>query len=132
MPRRTLLIYVGLSLVLVAVISAAVALSPSGDEDTLPAPLIGVSPAPGSADILQATIRVEIETGYRIALTVDGVAVPQNEVESLPGVGRFEWNRDASQVFEPWEPGTHSVEVSWDTVTGLPEQGSFTWSFRIQ
>lgn len=132
MARRSLLIYLGLSLVLLAVVSMAVALSPRGDEQAVPAPLNSVRPAPGSADILQATIRVDIEVGYEIALAVDGVVVPQSEIEFIAGVGRFEWNRDRSQAFGPWEPGTHTVEVTWDTVAGLPDRGSFAWSFRIQ
>ena len=132
MPRRTHYIYLGLSLLLAAVVAGAIALSPSGDETSLPRPLTLVVPTPGTAAILQAPIRVETEVGYRIALTVDGQPVPQEELEFVEGVGRFEWDRDSSAAFPPWTPGTHTVEVSWDTVAGLPDQGSFTWSFRIQ
>jgi len=131
-PRRTLYIYLGLSLLLAAVVAGAIALSPSGEETSLPRPLTGVAPAPGTADILQALVQIDIEVGYRISLIVDGQPVPQSELEFTEGVGHFEWNRDNSAAFPPWTPGTHTVEVSWDTVAGLPARGSYTWSFRIQ
>lgn len=132
MPRRTIYIYLGLSLLLAAVVAGAIALSPSGEETSLPRPLLGVAPAPGTADILQAPIRIDIEVGYRIALIVDGQPVPPGELEFIEGVGRFDWDRDSSAAFSPWTPGTHTVEVSWDRAAGLPDQGSFTWNFRIQ
>lgn len=129
---RYRLVFIGLAAAFLAIIAAAVALSPGGDAPGLPPPLRAVSPVPGGADILQAVVRVEIETGYDVQFWIDGFRVPDGEVRSAEGIGRYEWSPDTSTTRDPWTPGNHTVRVVWDTRTGLPDPGEYTWSFRIQ
>lgn len=129
---RYRLAYIGLTAALIAVIAGAFALSRSGEDPELPRPLISVSPEPGGAAIRQASIRINIEPGYSITLIVDGEGVDPAEVSEIEGIGRFEWDPATSFAFDEWTPGTHTVQVAWDTLTGLPDQGQYTWHFRVQ
>lgn len=129
---RYRLAYIGLTAALVAVIAGAIALSRSGEDMKLPPPLVAVSPEPGGAAIRQATIRVDTEPGYAIELVVDGEGVDPAEIVAIEGIGLFEWDPATSFAFDEWGPGTHTVRVTWDTLTGLPDTGQYSWSFRIQ
>lgn len=129
---RYRLTYAGLTIALVAIIAAAFALSRSGEGASLPAPLVAVSPEPGGAALRQATIRVDTEPGYTIELVVDGEGVDPDEIVEISGIGRFEWDPATSFAFDEWNAGTHTARITWNTLTGLPDTGQYSWSFRIQ
>lgn len=129
---RYRLVYLGLVLALVAVIGATWALSADGDGDALPAAVELISPAPDATVLRQASVVVDMVAGYSIELRIDGVTIPDSELVVSDALGRFEWAPGADKSFEGWAPGLHEIDVSWNTATGLPDIGSFSWSFRSQ
>jgi hypothetical protein len=129
---RYRLIYAGLGLALLAVVGASWALSADGKGRRLPAVLERVAPAPDATVLRQASVVVDMVPGYSIELRVDGVAVASSELRGSEALGRYEWEPGAGKAVAAWTPGTHTVEVSWNTATGLPDIGSFSWEFRIQ
>jgi hypothetical protein len=129
---RYRLVYLGLGIALVAVAVAAWALSDDGEIDALPRPVEHLSPAPDATVLRQSAIVVDMVTGYSIELVVDGVAIPRVEVTSSEALGRYEWEPGPGRVIDSWAPGRHDVSISWTTLSGLPDLGSFTWSFRVQ
>lgn len=125
----TLLALVG---ALVALVLAAIVFYPSGDPAVLPAPLESVSPTPGDVLASQTEIVIELPPGYTAAIVVDGRPVPPSEVVAVTATGTFRWRPGPGGAIERWEPGEHTVEVSWDRLPGqVPDPGAFAWTFRV-
>ena len=127
MPYR--LIYLGLALVGIAAIALGIVFSTEGEPLELPGPLEAISPLPGSLVPLQASIEVDLEVGYEAIIWVDGWPV---EAQFVQATGVYTWSPGPnSPVITEWTPGEHTVRVEWDTYAGLPDPGSYEWSFRV-
>ena len=127
MPYRW--IYLGLGLIGVAVIALGIALSPEGTAVELPEPIESLSPAPGDFVPAGATIEIDFEVGYEAQIFVDGW--PISDATFVEATGVYRWSPSPSHpTINEWTPGEHTVEVVWNTYTGLPDTGSFEWSFR--
>lgn len=128
MPYR--LIYTGLGLIAVAAVALGIVLSTDGEEVVLPGALEDVSPAPGSLVPPQVSIEVDLEVGYEAMIFVDDF--PINNATFVEATGVYRWAPSASDpVITEWSPGDHTIRVVWDTYTGLPDPGSFEWTFRV-
>lgn len=124
------LIYIGLGLVGLAAVALGFVLSTEGAEVVLPEALESVSPAPGSLVPPQASIEVDLEVGYEATIFVDGF--PVNNATFVDATGVYRWAPSPTDpVVIEWSPGDHTVRVVWDTYTGLPDPGSFQWTFRV-
>ncbi len=126
------LVMTGLALLLGAVVALAFVLNPSGDDLALPDPVVSVAPAPDVAVLPQIGVVVVMEPGYRIAMEVDGVPVPEAELGFTEATGRYTWEPGPGRALESWAPGSHRVVITWDRVVGLPDPGSYGWAFRVQ
>jgi hypothetical protein len=126
------LIYAGLGLGLLAVVALAVAFAPSGDAVDLPGPIERIFPQPNDSVIRQTAIEVDVEPGYGLVLFVDGIRISETEVQEQVGTGLFSWRPQPGAFIESWEPGLHQVRIEWARRTGLPDPGTFTWTFRVQ
>jgi hypothetical protein len=128
MPYR--LIYLGLGLLGLAAIIFALVLSPDGEEVELPGALESISPLPGDLVLPQTAIEIDLEVGYQAQITVDGW--PITDFIFVEPTGVYRWSPSPSHpTIQSWTPGEHTVDVIWDTYTGLPDPGSFSWSFRV-
>lgn len=128
MPYR--LIYIGLGLVGLAAIALGVVFAVEGEEVVLPGPLESVSPEPGAQVPLQTSIDIDLEVGYEAQIFVDDW--PVNDVTFVPATGVYRWiPSPASPTIQEWAPGEHTVRVVWSTYSGLPDPGSYEWSFRV-
>ncbi len=127
---RIVLLVLGLALV--AVVVGAVVLAPSGRDPGLPAELEGYSPTDGAAVLRQTQIVVDLEPGYVVSLTVDGVPIPADEMGGVVESGQFTWQPGPGMTFTEWTPGFHHVVATWDRASGLPAPGSLRWTFRVQ
>ncbi|GIU93283.1 MAG: hypothetical protein KatS3mg011_2189 [Acidimicrobiia bacterium] len=131
MPYRA--IYAGLAFLAVAVIALGVAFAPQGRPVELPGPVEAVFPRPGDAVLQQTVLEVDLATGYRAQIWVDGFLVPDSEVVYVDATGVHRWQPGpASLYMTEWRPGEHTVTIRWNTTSGPPDVGEFTWSFRIQ
>lgn len=128
MPYR--LIYAGLGLLVVAAVAVGILLSPSGGTVDLPDPVESISPEPGSLVLPQTAIEIDFEVGYEARIVVDGW--PINDATFVEATGVYRWapGPDHPTITE-WSPGEHLIEVTYNTYTGLPDTGSFEWSFRV-
>ena len=128
MPYR--LIYIGLGLIGIAAIALGIAFSTEGVANDLPGPLESVSPEPGDLVPPQITLEIDLEFGYDAEIYVDGWPIP--DATFVDGTGVYRWAPSASSpTIQEWTPGEHTVRIVWDTYTGLPDPGSFEWSFRV-
>lgn len=139
MPYRY--IYLGLGLFGLAAVIFALVLAPDGEAVELPGPIEAVSPAPGSQVPVQTAIEIDLEVGYEATIWVDGwpIQVERNEPGANPAnallteaTGVIRWSPSpAHPNVQEWAPGEHTVRVVYNTYTGLPDTGSFEWSFRV-
>lgn len=128
MPYR--LIYFGLGLIGVAAIALGIVLSTDGEEVALPEPVESVSPEPGSLVPPQTSVEIDFEMGYEAMIFVDGF--PINNAIFVEPTGVYRWSPSAiDPVITEWTPGEHTIRIVWDTYTGLPDPGSFEWTFRV-
>jgi hypothetical protein len=127
---RYRLIYIGLGLVGVAAIALGMALATEGEAVQISPPLESVSPAPGDLVPPQAIVEIDLEVGYVAQIFVDEWPIADAQFVEATGVYRWAPGPE-SPVIESWSPGEHTVRVVWDTYTGLPDRGSFEWSFRV-
>lgn len=128
MPYR--LIYAGLALVGVAAIALGVVLSPTGDTVDLPGPVESISPQPGALVPPQTAIEIDLEVGYRAEIVVNGW--PINDATFVEATGVYRWAPNPNHpTITEWTPGEHTVRITWDTSTGMPDTGSFEWTFRV-
>jgi hypothetical protein len=128
MPYR--LIYIGLGLVGLAAIALGIVFSTSGVATDLPEALESVSPEPGDLVPPQSAIEIDLLVGYAADIVVDGW--PIADATFVEATGVYRWAPSpTSPTIQEWTPGEHTVSISWDTYTGLPNPGSYEWSFRV-
>jgi len=130
--RRARILLIALGLLFVAIVLAAVALNEGGDAEPLPEAVERVSPRPGDAVIPQSEIVVDMQAGYDLQIVVDGLILSGDEVEVSTATGVHRWAPSDDNTITEWVPGTHTVVIRWDKVSGLPDRGSYSWSFRVQ
>ena len=128
MPYR--LIYIGLGLVGLAAIALGLVFSIDGEAADLPESLESVSPQPGDLVPPQTTLEIDLEVGYAATILVDGW--PISDATFVKATGVYRWTPSpSSPTIQEWTPGEHTVSITWDTYTGLPNPGSYQWSFRV-
>jgi hypothetical protein len=129
---RYRIVFMLLGLALIGVVVFAVVFAPSGRDPGLPDAVESYSPADGANVVRQAQIVVDLEAGYLLELTVDGVPVPAVEIVGDDISGRYTWEPGPGKAFEEWTAGFHHVVATWDRTSGMPAPGSLRWSFRVQ
>lgn len=124
------LIYLGLALVGLAAIVFGIVFSPDGEAVELPGPIEAIYPLPGDQVPLQATVEIDLEVGYVADITVDGW--PVADASFVEATGVYQWSPTGSHpTIREWTPGEHTISIVWNTYTGLPDTGSFEWTFRV-
>jgi hypothetical protein len=127
---RVILLLLGLAFIVV--VAGAVLFAPSGSGGEYPETLERVDPTDGSLVFGQPRIVVDLEPGYRAALTIDDLPIPADQVIWTEPTGLHVFEPGPGMEIEAWTPGFHVVSAQWDRVSGLPDPGMFTWSFRVQ
>jgi len=124
------LIYIGLGLVGLAAVAFGIAFSTDGEKTVLPDSLESVSPQPGDLVPPQSGIEIDLDVGYKAEIFVDGW--PITDATFVEATGVYRWAPSpSSPTIQEWTPGEHTVAVRWDSYTGLPDPGSYEWSFRV-
>ena len=121
-----------LGLALAAVVVGAVVFAPSGRESVTPDTLESYSPADRSTVLRQIGIEIDLPVNYAIDLVVDGIPIPDGEINVMEETGKFTWRPGSTTVIPEWTVGIHTVWVRWDRISGLPDPGEWIWSFRVQ
>lgn len=127
---RYRLIYIGLGLVGIAAIALGIAFATEGETVDLPGPVESVTPSPGDLVPPQAILEIDLAVGYQAQIFVD--EWPIADAQFVEATGVYRWAPGpASPVIQSWEPGEHTVRIIYDTYSGLPDTGSFEWTFRV-
>ena len=125
----TLFVLLGLAAVVVVVLGFLFG-SPDTGRAPLPRVIEDLSPQPGSQVPLQTPVEVDVPVGYRVDIYIDGFRVPESEVRFVEGTGVYSWAPTRSSTIL-WAPGPHTVLVSWQKMSGLPDVGEYSWDFRV-
>lgn len=104
--------------------------SPDTGREPLPGVIEQIAPLPGSQTPLQTAIEVDMPVGYRVEIFVDGFRVPDSEVRFVEGTGVHSWSPTRSRTIV-WSPGAHTVSIRWRKLSGIPDEGEHSWSFRV-
>jgi hypothetical protein len=125
-------VYLVLALALVAVVALGIALgSPDRQAGERPAQIEAVSPESGETVLRQTRIEVDLVSGYALDLFVDGLLIPTEELFFVEGTGVYSWQPGANRVITELAPGDHEVLIRWRTLSGLPDVGEYSWTFRV-
>lgn len=134
MPYR--LIYIGLAAFAVAIIALTVAFGGGPDPVPLPEVIQELNPRPGDVLMRQAGLEIDLAHGYKADIFINGFQIPIEEFvgsAAVEATGVYRWSPSpASAVLQEWAPGTYTVKVMWDSISGLPDVGSFEYDFRVQ
>jgi hypothetical protein len=125
--RFIILLLTGL---LILVITWGVTFSQNNNEElVLPYSLENIYPLPYDQVPQQASLEIDLPVGYELTLIVDNYIIPQSEIQYVEATGVYIWRPGPNKTFETWNPGKHSVKISWDTFTGLPDFDEYEWEF---
>ena len=125
--RFIILLLTGL---LILVITWGVTFSQNNNEElVLPYSLENIYPLPYDQVPQQASLEIDLPVGYELTLIVDNYIIPQSEIQYVEATGVYIWRPGPNKTFETWNPGKHSVKISWDTFNGLPDFGEYEWEF---
>jgi hypothetical protein len=127
---RVLLLLLGIGFI--GVVVGALFLAPEGSPRPLPEAVDRIEPADGELVFAQPEVLLDLAPGYRAAITIDGIAVPGEQVIWTEATGLHVFRPGPGKVIEVWTPGLHLVEAAWDGTPGHPDPGSLSWAFRVQ
>jgi hypothetical protein len=116
----------------IVVVLGTVLLAPQGSPSVLPEAVNRIEPDNGELAFGRPQVVLDLEPGYHASLVIDGVAVPDDQVNWTESTGLHVFDPGPDKVIESWAPGFHLIEATWDGPLGRPDPGNLTWTFRVQ
>ncbi|MEO7836299.1 MAG: hypothetical protein ABIS21_01505 [Acidimicrobiales bacterium] len=97
-----------------------------------PQAIRAVSPQPGSLQLRQTEIFVELAPEFRGALSVNGTPVPDDQLDVIEGLNRYAFTPGTGKEIEELPPGRACAVVDYTPVDGsAPPAGTFRWCFNV-
>lgn len=124
--------YTLLGLALVAIIAGSILFIPSGDPETLPDAVESYAPRNGDIVVNPIKVVIDLDSNYEAVFVIDGVPIPESEVDSIVETGRHQFTPGEGKTIERWTPGDHTVVVSWTGGPGSVDTGTLVWTFNVQ
>jgi hypothetical protein len=91
-----------------------------------------VSPEPGSLQLRQTEIFVELQPTYQGTLSVNGTTIPDDQLDVIDGLNRYSFTPGPDRELENLPPGRTCAEVTYVLVTGPDgEPGRYRWCFNV-
>jgi len=106
--------------------------TPSGPR-ALPADIEGVNPAPNELTGLIDTVTVDLADQYSGVLVVDGVEIPEDELDRVVGIQSVSFRPGPDKVISRFRAGVNDVVVRyWNgRLQDRPAKPfSYSWQFR--
>ncbi len=124
--------YTLLGLALVAIIAGSILFIPSGDPEVLPDAVESYAPRDGDIVINPVKVIIDLKPNYGAQFVIDGVPIPDSQVDSIFETGRYQFTPGEGKVIERWSPGDHTVVASWTGGPGSVDTGTLVWTFNVQ
>lgn len=97
-----------------------------------PAAVRTVSPEPGTLELRQTEIFVELVPAYTATLAVNGIAIPEDQVKVIEGLNRYSFTPGPDAEVPALPAGANCAEVRFRPVTpGAGEPGRYRWCFNL-
>ena len=92
-----------------------------------------VSPRPGSIQLRQTEISVELDTSYSGGLAINGTTIPDDQLAVVQVLNRLSYTPRKGREIERLPAGLNCAVVRFRPVPGAPGQpGSYRWCFSVQ
>jgi hypothetical protein len=127
---RIVFTLLGLGLGLVVVFF--VLFAPDGGTVDRPPVIERLAPGEDATVLRQTALEIDMAAGYRIEVYVDGIRIPDPELDVVEPTASYVWIPGPTKTFAEWTPGVHTVRITWERTTGLADVGEYRWSFRVQ
>ncbi len=91
------------------------------------------SPLPASLQLRQTEIFVELTPQFTGALTINGIPVPDDQLDVIEGLNRYAFTPGEGKEIEALPPGRACAEVDYMPVEGAEASsgGSYRWCFTV-
>jgi hypothetical protein len=90
------------------------------------------TPAPESKILQQGQVGVDLAPGYEGRLAVNGVPLPDDEVQAVAQLGQINFQPGPGKAFEQWPAGRNRVVVTfWRAEDGPTQSASSFWYFTV-
>lgn len=124
--------YTLLGLALALIIAGSLLFIPSGDPERLPNAVENYAPREGDLVTNPIKVLIDLQAGYEASFVIDGVPIPQDEVDSIVETGRHQFTPSPGKTIERWTPGEHTVVATWIGGPSQIDTGTLVWTFRVQ
>jgi hypothetical protein len=138
-PRTVIIRRIAITLIVLACIAGmavAVAHTRRGDEEftILGSPNVVqfLAPPDGSSVLSQAQIEIDLAAPYDAHLSINGVAVPDDQLQKHPELSQVTFTPGAGKVFETLPSGRNCVQADIFRVDGTAEAvAPVRWCFNV-
>jgi hypothetical protein len=97
-----------------------------------PQAILAVSPLPASLQLRQTEIFVELAPRFTGTLTVNGIPVPDDQLDVIEGLNRYAFTPGAGKEIEELPPGRACAVVDYTPVADASDPGgSYRWCFSV-
>lgn len=122
--------------VIVAIAALALALTRSEDDPTAQITegnaVERLIPGRGDLAVRQAQVGIDLTTGYTGVLIVDGVEIPEDQIERIEPLNEMYFTPREGNEIESFEPGPVCVRaVYWRLGEGRDRASSTRWCFDV-
>lgn len=94
--------------------------------------LVRVFPEPGTVALRQDSFGAELDFGYSGRLTIDARAIPDDQVDKIPGINRLSFTPGPAKEIESLDEGRHCASITFwpvasgESAAGPPREWCFT------
>ena len=91
-----------------------------------------VSPLPASLQLRQTEIFVELAPEYTGTLAVNGIPIPDDQLDVIEGLNRYSFTPGAEKEIEELPPGRACAVVTYTSVAAAAQSsGNYRWCFNV-
>ena len=87
-------------------------------------------PDAGDLILSQGEVGADVPQGWTFRLSIDGTAIPDDQLESIPQLGQYRFKPRPGRVISRLDRGEHTARVEIEPVAG-GEKVAYSWSFRV-
>ena len=93
----------------------------------------GTYPKPGERDLRQARIGIDLASGYTAQLKIDGVLIPDDQVERVIGLDQYFYTPGPGTETGPLAPDRHcaTAVITKLVPPGVEQSHDFSWCFYL-
>jgi multidrug efflux pump subunit AcrA (membrane-fusion protein) len=124
--------YTLLAVALLTIIGASILFIPSGDPEQLPDAVERYAPQDGDIAINPVKVLIVVQPNYEVRFVIDGTTIPEDDVNAIIEIGRYQFEPGEGKAIERWTPGDHVVVATWIGGSAGTDAGTLVWTFTVQ